>query len=64
MIIFRNEDAIKTDIYNFRGMRSSFYNDVKYTDERKFKSEQFDRQVELERIKKSLSAPYRDDWDD
>ena len=65
MIIFNEEEETKTDIYNSDTMRSSFYDDVKYADERSYGSSgKFDEQSERKRIREFLSGSYRDDWDD
>ena len=65
MIIFNEEEETKTDIYNSDTMRSSFYDDVKYVDERSYGlSGKFDEQAERKRIREFLSGSYRGDWDD
>lgn len=64
MIIFEEEET-KPSIYDPRTMRSSFYDDVKFVDNRIYgTSTKFNEQAERERIRKFLNEPYQDDWDD
>lgn len=60
-LIFEDTEEIKPSIYDTRTMRSSFYDGVKFVDERCGGQSKLHKKMDLERI---MRESHRDDWDD
>ena len=60
-MIILEEEEIKPSIYDSRTMWSSFYDDVKFVDERCCGQSKLHKKMDLERI---MRESHCDDWDD